>query len=103
MSALTQAARGMPCMIRLAGCLSSTETVVGCHYRLAGFCGTGMKSPDWMLAWGCAHCHACTDGRQKTEYSYEQLRLYHAEGVMRTWAALIERGKITIGKRGIAE
>ncbi|MDR5726135.1 MAG: DUF1364 family protein [Terriglobia bacterium] len=99
---LTKLARGMPCQIRLPGCLSGTETVVACHYRLAGLCGVGMKPDSILCAWGCQHCHDCCDGRKKLiGWTHEMLRLAHAEGVIRTIARLISMGKIGALKRGV--
>ncbi|MFV9058749.1 nuclease domain-containing protein, partial [Serratia fonticola] len=39
-------------------------------------------------------CHDAIDGRIKTEYDRETLRLYHAEGVFRTQAILRKEGKL---------
>lgn len=95
---LTKLARNRPCQIRLPGCDGGGETTVGCHYRLAGYCGTGIKPPSWMLAWGCNHCHSVVDGRDKITHgpSRDQIRLAHAEGVLRTLSALAELGEITL-------
>lgn len=72
-------------MIRLGGiCNVNSETVVLCHFRMAGTCGTGMKPDDEQAAWGCSACHSAVDGRIKTEMDYTTLRLYHAEAVLRT-------------------
>lgn len=93
MSKLTQAAQGQPCQIRVpAHCNQNTETVVACHYRMAGMNGTGIKPPDFMIAFGCSSCHDVVDGRQKTEYRWGELRLMHAEGVMRTQVLLNKMG-----------
>ena len=51
-----------------------------------------MKPPDVMGAWGCSECHGRVDGRIKTEHDAKVLRLAHAEGVIRTIAALSEQG-----------
>lgn len=82
---LRKAARGRECTIRIPGvCNFNPETSVLAHYRLSGICGTGIKPSDLTGAIGCDNCHAAVDGRLKTEYSYEELRLMHAEGVLRT-------------------
>ncbi|MFN2095142.1 DUF1364 domain-containing protein [Pantoea agglomerans] len=82
---LRKAARGRECTIRIPGvCSFNPETSVLAHYRLSGLCGTGIKPSDLTGAIGCDNCHAAVDGRLKTEYSYEELRLMHAEGVLRT-------------------
>jgi len=87
-----RAAEGQPCLIRLPGCTGGGDDTVLCHYRLSGYSGTGLKPPDAMGAYGCAHCHAISDGRipPPTGYTYETVRLAHAEGCLRT-QALIER------------
>ena len=82
------AARGMPCMVRVPDfCNGDPDTTVLAHYRLAGTCGSGMKPHDEQAAWACSSCHDAIDGRIKTGYSRDQLRLMHAEGVFRTQEA----------------
>ncbi len=82
---LRKAARGLECQIRIPGiCNGNPETSVLAHYRLAGYCGTGLKPDDLLAAVGCSCCHDAVDGRRKTEYSYDALRQFHAEGVLRT-------------------
>jgi hypothetical protein len=88
MSKARISARGKPCMVRLPGCDGGGETTVLAHYRLAGYCGTGMKPPDEMGAWACAHCHDICDGRMQTQLSSIYIHLAHAEGVMRTQQAM---------------
>lgn len=88
----TKAARGRDCQVRLTGCPNDTQTTVLAHYRLAGTCGTGMKPNNVQGAWCCDYCHSRVDGRVKSDLSREELRLYHAEGVMRTINALISEG-----------
>ncbi|EEJ5117684.1 DUF1364 family protein [Salmonella enterica] len=47
--------------------------------------GTACKPDDMQGAIACNGCHDVIDGRVKTiEYTYEELRLMHAEGVFRT-------------------
>ncbi|MBU9866797.1 DUF1364 domain-containing protein [Rahnella aceris] len=85
MSKLTKAARGRECQIRIFGvCNDNVETSVLAHYRLAGTCGTGIKSNDMQAAISCSACHDAIDGRVKTDYSHDELRLFHAEGILRT-------------------
>ncbi|GHL34867.1 hypothetical protein ECZU27_00330 [Escherichia coli] len=51
----------------------------------AGTCGTGCKPDDTQAAIACNGCHDVIDGRTKTtDLTYDELRLMHAEGVMRT-------------------
>lgn len=93
MSKITKSARGEPCQIRLAGyCNHNSETTVLAHYRLADYCGMGIKPPDFMGAYACSICHDAVDGRIKTDLSEEELRLAHAEGVMRTLVLLQRKG-----------
>ncbi len=92
MTTARRAARGQPCLIRLPGCDGGGETTCLCHYRLPGYCGTGLKPPDSMAALGCHSCHAIVDGRAPLPdgYTREAVRLAHAEGCLRT-QALFER------------
>jgi hypothetical protein len=90
---ITKAARGRDCQIRVPGhCNGNPETVVLAHYRLAGTCGTGYKPNDLQGAWSCSGCHDAIDGRAKSDYTQEELRLMHAEGCFRTLDALIKDG-----------
>jgi hypothetical protein len=75
------------CQIRLPGCVS--EPTCLCHFRLSGISGMGLKSPDWLGAWGCAHCHAIVDG---TKDAAVQLDFAHA--VFRTQYELDREGKL---------
>ncbi len=85
------AAKGMECQVRVPGiCTFDTEKTVLAHYRLAGYCGTGVKPPDSMGAISCSACHDAVDGRLKTRFTHDALRLMHAEGVMRTQELLKE-------------
>ena len=86
-TAARQCARNQPCLIRLPGCLHDATTTVLCHYNLMGYHGMGLKAPDDMGAYGCANCHAVVDGRmaRPAGYTRNDVRLAHAEGVMRTW------------------
>ncbi|POU02036.1 DUF1364 domain-containing protein [Escherichia sp. ESNIH1] len=83
---LRKQARGRECTVRIPGHFNfNPETSVLAHYRLAGTCGTGCKPDDLQGAIACSGCHDVIDGRVKTtEYSHDDLRLMHAEGVMRT-------------------
>ena len=81
-------------MIRLPGiCNFDPETTVLAHFRLAGTCGVGMKPIDLLGAWACSQCHDYIDGRKsRYDQTYTELRLAHAEGVMRTLDALVKLG-----------
>ena len=92
---LRKQARGRECTIRIPGvCSFNPETSVLAHYRLAGTCGTGCKPDDLQGAIACNCCHDAIDGRTKTEYSRDALKLMHAEGVMRTLAIWRKEGFI---------
>jgi hypothetical protein len=90
MTNLRKEARGEDCQIRVPGfCNGNPETVVLCHYSLAGISGKGLKSPDDMAAWGCSACHDVVDFRCKgaeKSYTRAEIRLMHAEGCFRTMA-----------------
>lgn len=92
---LRQAARGRECAVRIPGiCSGDTETTVLAHYSMPGLSGRGFKSPDLIGAWCCDSCHAAVDGRTKTDIPRDTLRLWFAEGVMRTQVRLLESGLI---------
>lgn len=92
---LRKEARGRECQIRIFGvCNHDPDTTVLAHYRLAGTCGIAIKPDDVQGAWSCSACHDACDGRIKTEYSRDELRLFHAEGVMRTQQILRKEGKL---------
>jgi hypothetical protein len=86
-------ARGKPCMVRIPGvCNGDPETTVLAHYRLAGYCGVGMKPIDALGAWACSACHDECDRRTRKMES-DFVRLAHAEGVMRTLAEIERSGE----------
>lgn len=94
---ITKAARGRDCVVRIPGvCNGNPETVVLAHYRLAGTCGTGFKPNDLQGAWACSGCHDAIDGRSKSDWSVEELRLMHAEGCFRTIDALVREGLVKL-------
>lgn len=94
-------ARGQPCLIRIASmCLAlpceSVETTVLCHFTLAGYKAMGSRKaslPDLCGAWGCRVCHDICDGRLRVPgFGKDQIKLWHAEAVMRTLDALVKAG-----------
>lgn len=93
---LTKAARGRDCQVRVPGvCNGNPETTVLAHFRLTGTrCGTGLKPHDLQAAWACSACHDAVDARSKTEFSRDELRVMHMEGVVRTIDILISEGKV---------
>ncbi|EIM6319436.1 DUF1364 domain-containing protein [Salmonella enterica] len=96
MADLRKAARGRECQVRIpCYCNHNPETTVLAHYRLAGTCGTATKPDDMQAAIACNSCHDLIDGRVKTrDYTKEELRLMHAEGVFRTQVIWREEGLI---------
>lgn len=95
MSKLRRLARGMPCKVRLYGCDGGGQTTVLAHYPLAGYSGVAKKSPDVMGAWCCARCHDLVDGRvHLPNLTKQDVRLAHAEGVMRTIVELQKQGEL---------
>lgn len=91
---LRKEAKGRECMVRLPGiCNFNPETTVLAHYRLAGICGAGQKSPDLIGAWCCSACHDEIDRRTR-KMDAETASLAHAEGVFRTQYELICEGKV---------
>lgn len=88
-------AKGKPCMIRIAGyCEPNRETTVLAHLRMAGITGGKQKAPDLLGAWACSVCHDIVDGRRRSEYTREDIRRWHLEGIVRTQYALIREDKI---------
>ena len=95
MTDLRKLARGQPCQVRLDGCDGGGETTVLAHLRMAGYCGTSMKPDDLAFgAWCCARCHAKIDGREKCDMTHAELHSAHADGCLRTVAALRKMGAI---------
>jgi len=95
MSKLRKLAKGQQCQVRIPGvCNASSETVVLAHVRMSGITGVGQKANDLLGAWCCSSCHDAIDGRVKTEYTRDELKLMHAEGVFRTIDQLVKMGEI---------
>jgi len=98
MSKITESARGQDCLIRVPGiCNHNPETVVFCHAPGAGMGRKSVfKSPDGKKvdygSYGCSACHDAVDGRIKTNYKQELLRLWFYEGTHRTTELLVEAG-----------
>ena len=92
---LRKLARDQECQVRIPGvCNRDDSTTVLAHFRMAGLCGTGKKPADIVGAWCCSSCHDAIDGRAKTQYSHDELRLMHLEGVVRTINELIKLGAV---------
>ena len=88
MTPARKAAKGMPCMVRLPGCNGGGETTVLAHYRLAGYCGTGIKPDDDVFgAHACVNCHDAIDGRRNCGLPRVEMQLAHANACLRTQMA----------------
>jgi hypothetical protein len=95
-------AKGQECLIRIAAvCLAepcAPDTTVLCHFTLAGYKAMGSRKaslPDLCGAWGCRTCHDICDGRiaVRSELATKKdIKLWHAEAVMRTLDALVKAG-----------
>jgi len=87
MTAARKGAQGRPCTIRIpCRCEPNPETTVLAHYRLGT--GGGQKPDDEQAADACFICHEIVDGRMAApEFTKDQIRLWHAEGVLRTQEA----------------
>ena len=97
MANLRKEAKGRECQVRIPGiCTGENETVVLAHYTRSWLRGMGSKPHDIFGVYCCAACHNAIDGRVRTNYSREQLRLMHAEGVLRTINILLKEGKICL-------
>ncbi|MGR1580704.1 nuclease domain-containing protein [Thalassobius sp. S69A] len=63
---IRQAARGRDCSLQIPGiCTHDPERTVGCHLRLFGFGGMGVKPDDLFVIDACDQCHAVLDSRDK--------------------------------------
>ena len=89
---LRKTARGQQCMVRIPGiCNHDPETTVLAHLNGGGM---GMKQKDLKAAFCCSSCHDCLDGRVKSEYSRNDIRLMHLDGIMRTQQWWLDNGYI---------
>lgn len=98
MSKIRQSARDKPCQVRLIGiCNGNPETTVLAHFRdLSLGSGVGLKTADLFGAFCCSSCHDYLDGRAKTFYTKEDLRMAHMIGVLRTQKILLDEGLIKL-------
>ena len=93
-NSITRSARGEDCQIRIGGyCNHNNETTVFAHKNGSGF---GYKSSPLHGAYSCSDCHDICDGRQKSHYSAEMVKVMFYEGIFRTQLILIEKGLIKI-------
>lgn len=88
-TALRRDAIDRKCQIRLPGC--DVAPCCRCHFRMSGISGMGMKSPDWLSAWGCHHCHSIVDSTKDTE-----VQLDFAKAVFRTLYIADKEGRLEL-------
>jgi hypothetical protein len=92
MSKIRRSARDKDCLVRVPGyCCFDNSTTVHAH-RNGG--GMGMKHNDIFGARACNVCHDIIDGRLKTEFTSNEISIFHYEGIFRTQEELIEEGLI---------
>jgi Protein of unknown function (DUF1364) len=96
MSKITLSAKGEACTIRIIGyCNGNPETTVLAHINGVRFGhGTGQKVNDILAAYACSDCHEIVDGRQRSNYTRSEIKIYHYEGVLETQTKLIAKGLI---------
>lgn len=96
LSKITQSAKSEYCTVRIVGiCNHNTDTVVLAH--LSGIRyghGTGQKVNDIHGAYCCSSCHDILDGRVKSNYSKDSLKMWHLEGIIETQIKLLNKGLI---------
>lgn len=93
---LRKAAKGQMCQIRiLATAITIPKPLC---WRITGWRGRAepaTKPHDMQAAIACSSCHDLIDGRVKTsDYTKEELRLMHAEGVFRTQEIWRKKGHL---------
>lgn len=89
---LRDSARMQDCTLRIPSvCSFDPEQTVLAHLP-CGNKGVGMKSPDNMAVFACAHCHAFIDGPRRHEIS----GIDYLRALCETQMHWIETGLITI-------
>ena len=90
----TKSAQGQMCQIRLPGsCSHNPETTVFAHLNGAGM---GMKGLSIHGSYACSCCHDAIDGRTKTEWTADQLKRWHLEGMRRTQEIMVRDGVLVL-------
>jgi len=88
MSRLSKSAKGKMCQVRIPSvCRNETDTVCLAHIGGAGW---AMKTLDIHGAYYCGKCHDIVDGRVKSEFPHELIKLWHLQGVMRTQEIMVK-------------
>lgn len=91
MSKLRKSANGQQCQIRIPEVCLNRKTVVLCHLNGAGM---AMKHLDIFAAYGCQDCHDVVDGRIKSGWDSDLIKLWFLEGVIRTQEIMAKAGLI---------
>ena len=93
MSKLRKSAKNQQCQIRIPQvCLApGTDTVCLCHLNGAGW---ALKNLDIHGAYGCQRCHDVVDGRVKSGWDSDLIKLWFLEGVIRTQEIMVKEGLI---------
>lgn len=90
----TKSARGQECQVRLVGvCNFNPETTVLAHLNGAGM---ALKHLNIHGSYCCSSCHNALDGKYNTEYSINELKLAHYDGVIRTQKIMIDAGLLKL-------
>ena len=91
---ITNSARGEECQVRIpAHCNFNPETTIPAHLNGGGM---GTKHNDAFIAYCCSDCHNVLDGHVTANFTQNEIKLMHHEGVVRTQYILIEKGLITV-------
>ena len=90
MSKIRAAARGEPCLMRLAICNGDPATTVLAHVRGSGNAGVGMKPADVSGVFACSACHDAIDGRTRYPVSAQE----RLDGMLRTHDRLRKMGLV---------
>jgi len=94
MSKIRKSAKDEACCVRIPfHCNRNSETTVLAHLNGGGM---GMKSLDIHGAYCCSSCHDAIDGRVPTQWTKEELKIWHLEGVIRTQKKLLEKNIIKV-------
>lgn len=95
-SKLRKSAKNQPCQVRIPGvCSYESDTVCLAHLPGAGW---ALKSLDIHGAYCCQKCHDVLDGRVKSLYKKDELKLYHLEAVIRTQEIMVKDNLIRFDK-----
>jgi len=94
MSKIRKSARGQQCQVRVPFvCNQDDSTTILAHL---GGGGMGMKRLDIHAAYCCSACHDAIDRRVHSQWTADELKRWHYEGVFRTQKLLIDAGLIDV-------